>query len=262
MVIGCLFCHGVFNNQKLLNEHLIQFIPELLPVSGLTTTLTDDYHEINIMREALRANWTDEGGLLNPAPEDPARRAVLAEFAKHVGQELGKGKGKEKGRGKPGVHGLGGQVAAVIDNATHQPHASASDRISEVCTSHNTGTDDTETGIPVTHDTPPQNPTGSALFVLKVSFPNRVMIPIDIHSNTTLAEAVTAAVVHEQSMFHASSSDLAQGASRGFLFVGNHGLCMNDVEWLKLKRSVESKEYKGNHVITVRLKRAQRSRMM
>lgn len=171
MTIGCLICNEVFNNQKSFNEHLIQFIPELLLGSGVATPSTNQYHAIDLIMEAHRANWNDEGGLLNPAPEN------LAEFAKHVGHQLGKG------------------------------HS---------------------------------NPTPSGLFVFNVTSSNRVMVSFDIHCNVTLAEAAAATAMHEQSAFHASLDNLPQVASERYSFVGNHGVSMDDVEWEKLKKLVES----------------------
>ncbi|KAL0639013.1 hypothetical protein Q9L58_001894 [Maublancomyces gigas] len=177
MAIGCLVCNEVFNSHKSFNEHIIQFISELLLVSGVATPSTDQSHAIDMIIEALRAHWTEEGGLLNSAPENTARRAGLVEFAKHVGQQFGKGHG---------------------------------------------------------------DPTPSALFVFNVTSSNRVMVSFDIHSNTTLAEAIAATVMHEQSVFHASVDNLVQVASERFSFVGNHGVSIDDVQWQKLKRSVES----------------------
>lgn len=238
MQFGCLFCTGVYATKELVHEHLIEFIPELLPFSGLTETRTDNHHALDIIRMALRVRWTEKAGLLGPASQN-LTLVALAESAGIIRKRLRSGKGKRKDKAKP-----------TVNTATHQanPDASASTTLPSVSHNH-----DNESRVPI-------DPNRAVLFVLNVSFPNRVMIALHIHPNTTLTDAVASAVLHEQSLFHASLENAAQVSQERFVFVGGHGIVIGNPEWQRLKRSRKRQRGGQSRVVTVRVKRAGKSK--
>lgn len=238
MPFGCLFCTGVFATKESVHEHLIEFIPELLPFSDLTETRTDNYHALDIIRMALRMRWTEKTGLPIPSSQN-LTLVALAESAGVIRKRSKTGTGKTKDNAK-----------STANTANHQATADASASTTLPPPSHN---HDDGTGDLV-------DPDLAVLFVLNVSFPNRVMIALHIHPNTTLTEAVAAAVLHEQSLFHASLENEAQVSLERFVFVGGHGIAIGNAEWQRLKRSMETRRGGESRVVTVRVKRAGKSR--